>query len=71
MQLQCSDNTLLLAELEQGVMRPVVVGMPGILDFTGQLKVVHQVFQTPVGLDVQHENRATGFLDLLRVKVDR
>lgn len=69
--LQARYNTLLLAKFQQSKARPLILGIASVLNLSTQLEMVHQLLQTPIGLDVQHQEGATSLFDFLRIEIDR
>lgn len=65
------DNVPLVAKLQQSEPAALVLGVAGVLNFTGRLEVFHQLLQPPIRANVQHQNGAARFLDLFGVKVYR
>lgn len=71
LQLQRIDDRPLLRELDHDVAGLVLLGHPPILDLAHVLEELDQLLHRPLGLRLQHQNRATRLLDAARVKVHR
>lgn len=65
------DASLLAKFNHYQLLAVVTFGKARILHIASSLKMLHDVLQAPTGLNVQYQNRATGFLDFSFVEVDR